>query len=94
MIRASALLLATCLFGIGAPSGAAAQSQVEPEREPPRSAAATEDEPPRQICRMEKQVGSQRSTRVCRSPDQIRKDRENAADSMRSRGSKPARKSG
>lgn len=93
MIRSSAVLLATCLLAIGAPSAAAAQSQ-EPERGTPRPAAAATEDEPRQICRMEKQIGSQRSTRVCRSPDQIQKDRENAADSMRSRGSKPSRKSG
>jgi len=94
MIRFRSVLLATCLVGVVAAPATAAQSQVKPETQAARPpAATTEDDAPRQICRMEKQTGSQRSTRVCRSVDQIRRDQEEAADAMRSRGSRSSRES-
>lgn len=88
----STIAFAACLLTVSLTSAASTTPQAAPDGPDEARAAAAATavvEEPRQICRMEKQTGSQRATRVCRSAEQMQRDRNDAGGLVGSRGTPP-----
>lgn len=54
-----------------------------PSAEPAKQEVAQEE---RMVCRVERTIGSKLAQRVCRSPDQVRREREAAREALEKRG--------
>ncbi len=76
VIAVAASLLTVSFASIGAPLLQTDPGSTGEAR--PEARAATASQEPRQICRREKQTGSNRSTRVCRSAEEMERERQNA----------------
>ncbi|MGO3128006.1 MAG: hypothetical protein ACTIJY_08035 [Luteimonas sp.] len=84
MKLAIATILGVLLVSTGTPAAgqdpepSVAAADVSAEAAPPQVA----QEEPRLICRREKTIGSNRATRVCRSPEQLREQQRDAQDAL------------
>lgn len=84
---ALSLVPADAVASASSPSWAPASVQdaptPAPAPEPAKSEVAQED---RMVCKVERTIGSNRSQRICRSSEQVRRDREAAREALEKRG--------